>query len=317
MAGRHGTRAVSREDRPAAPPPTSDRRTRTRGPKDTKPAWHDGVVSDQEARYDRIADGYARWWSPIHRPATLRLLDEITPAVDAGATRILDVGAGTGALAAAAVTRWPAVRVTGVDISAGMLRLAARERASLPAAAADRVTLVRAPADRLPFAEGAYDVVVSAFVLQLVPSRFRMLREARRVLAPGGTLAVAAWMAGGSLPADEAYAAALEAAGLEPRDDGGGAGDIASTGAATALLRRAGFASTSARGTAVDHGYSPQSYLEFLARFDDEDLFATLEPAARAALEADLLARLRALPDDGLRLHLPVVIAHGRRSGRG
>ena len=33
------------------------------------------VMTTQEARYDRIAEGYAEWWSPVHRPATLRLLD--------------------------------------------------------------------------------------------------------------------------------------------------------------------------------------------------------------------------------------------------
>ena len=43
-------------------------------------------MTDEEARYDRIAEGYAQWWSPVHRPATLALLDEIEPAVAAGAT---------------------------------------------------------------------------------------------------------------------------------------------------------------------------------------------------------------------------------------
>jgi hypothetical protein len=68
--------------------------------------------------------------------------------------------------------------------------------------------------------------------------------------------------------------------------------------------------------TEVDHRYTPESYLAFLASFDDEDLFATLQPQARFALETDLLERLRALPPDDLHLRLPVVIASGRRSGR-
>ena len=66
----------------------------------------------------------------------------------------------------------------------------------------------------------------------------------------------------------------------------------------------------------MDHRYTPEGFLGFLARFDDEELFATLEPAARAALEADLLARLRALPPDGLRMRLPIAIVTGRRSAR-
>jgi ubiquinone/menaquinone biosynthesis C-methylase UbiE len=272
-------------------------------------------VHDEEARYDRIAEGYAAWWSPIHRPATLGLLREIEAAVASGATRILDLGCGTGALAAAMVARWPAVRVTGVDISAGMLAIAAGEVAGLPGTAAGRVTLVQAPADRLPFADGAFDIVVTAFVLQLVPSRLRALREARRVLGPGGMLATLTWMAGGSLAADAAYDDALVAAGLDPR--GGGAhDDPVDPEAAAARLRRAGLSGVRTREDAVAHGYTPEEYLAFVARFDDEDLFASLDRPTRAALEADLVARLRALPPEGLRLRLPVVYATGRRSAR-
>jgi ubiquinone/menaquinone biosynthesis C-methylase UbiE len=291
-------------------------RTGTVGPKDPIRTWHDWRVTDQEARYDRIADGYARWWSPIHRPATLALLDALEPELAAGAVRVLDVGCGTGALAAAAVDRWPDVRITGVDVSAGMLAVAERELASLPGAARDRVTLVQAPAEPLPFPDGSFDLVLSTFVLQLVPSRFRALREARRVLGAGGTMAYATWLAGGSLPADEAYAEALVAAGLEPRDDGGDGDDPRSPAQAAARLRRAGFRGVTTRTADVDHRFTPESFLAFLENFDDEDLFATLEPTARAALVTDLLTRLRALADDGLRMRLPVVIAKGRRTTR-
>jgi SAM-dependent methyltransferase len=273
-------------------------------------------VTDQEARYDRIAEGYARWWSPVHRPATLALLDEIEPAMADGATRILDVGCGTGALAAAAVGRWPRVRVTGVDASAGMLAVATRELGVLDASIRDRVTLVQATADRLPFGDDHFDIVVTAFVLQLVPSRYRALREARRVLAPGGTLAHASWMAGGSFPADDAYADALVGAGLEPRDGGGDHDEPRSIGEAAAQLRRAGFSGARARRYEVDHRFTPEGFLAFLTRFDDEELFASLEPAARDSLEADLLARLRALPPDGLRMQLPIAITTGRRTAR-
>ena len=96
-------------------------------------------------------------------------------AVAAGATRVLDIGCGTGALAAAAVRRWRDVRVTGVDASVGMLAVAARELGTLDASIRDRVSLVQATADQLPFDDGGFDVVVTAFVLQLVPSRYRAL----------------------------------------------------------------------------------------------------------------------------------------------
>jgi len=154
-------------------------------------------VTDQEARYDRIAEGYATWWSPVHRPGTLGLLDEVDAIVAAGAQGLLDVGCGTGAMAADAVRRWPTVEVDGVDASAGMLELARAGSSSLGPDEAARLRYAQALADRLPFDDGSFDLALSAFVLQLVPSRFRALREMRRVLRPGGRLAYVTWLRGG------------------------------------------------------------------------------------------------------------------------
>lgn len=270
-------------------------------------------MSDQQVRYDRIAEGYATWWSPVHREATLRLLDEVEGDVGAG-TRILDVGCGTGAMAVAAVERWPSLAVDAVDASEGMLAIARGELEAWPRPVRDRVRYAHGYADRLPFADGTFDVVLSAFVLQLVPSRPRALREMRRVLRPGGRLAYVRWLAGGPpLGADAAYQETLVAAGIEPRDPDGDHPDLVSPDAATAQLRRAGFRGVTARADRLEHAFTPEGFVGFITRFDDEDLFATMEPTARAELEGDLLRRLRALPPDGLRLAVPIVYAGGRR----
>ena len=273
-------------------------------------------MTDQEARYDRIADGYATWWSPIHRPVTLEVLDVVAPVVEAGARRLLDVGCGTGALAAAAVRRWPDIHVTGVDVSAGMLAVADRELAGLPPDERARIDLVQAPADRLPFEDGLFDIAVTTFVLQLVPSAYRALREARRVLGRDGTLAFAAWLEGGRIGADDAYVDALEAAGMEPPETGGDHGDPRTPGEAAARLRRAGFADAAARPTAVDHAFTTDAYLAFVSRFDDADRWEDMTADERTRLEADLRARLEAIGPAGRRMWLPVAIATGRRTRR-
>ncbi len=270
-------------------------------------------MTDQQARYDRISEGYATWWAPVHRPATLRLLDVIDEDRGPRPATMVDVGCGTGAFAAAAVRRWPAAQVDGVDVSAGMLAIAERERAGLAPAERARLRFRQAPADRLPYADGTFDVAASAFVLQLVPNRFSALREMHRVLRPGGRIAVAAWLEGGEpFPADAAYDEALAAAGLEPRPLGGG-NDVRSPANAEAVLRRAGFRVAAARAGELRHRFTPRSYLEFVARFDDEDLFSTMDQDARAALEADVLRRLADLPPDGLLMVLPVVFASAIR----
>ncbi|HEX5450765.1 MAG TPA: methyltransferase domain-containing protein, partial [Candidatus Limnocylindrales bacterium] len=78
-------------------------------------------MTEEPARYDALASGYARHWGPVIRPAAEALLDRIEP--QAGA-RILDVGTGTGMLAIELLRRWPRAQVTGLDPSGSMLDLA-------------------------------------------------------------------------------------------------------------------------------------------------------------------------------------------------
>ncbi|HEY5630264.1 MAG TPA: methyltransferase domain-containing protein, partial [Candidatus Limnocylindrales bacterium] len=261
-------------------------------------------MTGQETRYDRIAEGYATYWSPVHRAATLRLLDEVAEQLDpgdAGRARIVDVGCGTGAMAVAAATRWPGVEVEAVDLSRGMLALAARTAAEA-GPAGRRIHLTQAPADRLPFPDQSFDVALSAFVLQLVPSRARALREMRRVLRPGGRLAYVGWLEG-ELPfaADAAWEEALDAAGVE-RESGGGHDDLASPEGAAAQLRAAGLSSVTARADHLVHQFTPEGYAAFVTQVDDGDLMLGLEPEQREAIAADLLGRLRSLSPADLRL---------------
>jgi SAM-dependent methyltransferase len=195
-----------------------------------------------------------------------------------------------------------------------MLAIATDELQTRSGTVRDRVRYAHGYADRLPFADDTFDIVLTAFVLQLTPSRPRALREMRRVLRPGGLLAYVRWLDGGArMAADDAYDDALVAAGLDPRDQGGDHPDAVSPSAAAAQLRRAGFRGVSARAAQLEHAFTAEGFAGFITRFDDEDLFATMEPAAGAALEADLVRRLRALPPDGLRLVLPIVYASGYR----
>ncbi|MGB3763357.1 MAG: class I SAM-dependent methyltransferase [Ornithinimicrobium sp.] len=98
--------------------------------------------------------------------------------------RTLELGVGRGAT----LKHYGAdIDLTGLDWSGAMLALA-RGRA---AEAACTVTLEQGDASALAFADDSFDTVVSTFALCCIPDEHAALREAVRVLRPGGRLLLA------------------------------------------------------------------------------------------------------------------------------
>jgi demethylmenaquinone methyltransferase/2-methoxy-6-polyprenyl-1,4-benzoquinol methylase len=106
-----------------------------------------------------------------------------------GRERVVDVCTGTGDVALAAVGARPgASSVIGVDFSAEMLRLGAGK---LRSRREDRrILLVRGDATRLPLATASMDAATVAFGIRNVERPELGLAEMRRVLRPGGRLAI-------------------------------------------------------------------------------------------------------------------------------
>jgi ubiquinone/menaquinone biosynthesis C-methylase UbiE len=128
--------------------------------------------------YDEVAEAYDRVRGPLHEAPARDLVAAVE--LPRGG-RLLDVGTGTG-LAARSVDDGVAI---GIDVSAGMARIAR-------ARGLHRVAL--AAAIDLPFRDGAFDAVVSAFVLHLVPKYETALFDMVRVLRRGGRIGVASWV---------------------------------------------------------------------------------------------------------------------------
>jgi demethylmenaquinone methyltransferase/2-methoxy-6-polyprenyl-1,4-benzoquinol methylase len=132
-----------------------------------------------EAMFDRIAPRY----DLLNRVLTFRLDQRwrrvaIARAAIAPGDVVVDLGCGTGDLSELAAAR--GARVVAVDFAARMLAgLRRRGIAASP---------LRADAARLPLRDGCADVLLSAFVLRNIVALEPALREAARVLRPGGRL---------------------------------------------------------------------------------------------------------------------------------
>jgi ubiquinone/menaquinone biosynthesis C-methylase UbiE len=101
------------------------------------------------------------------------------------ARRLLEIGCGVGAELRHIARRWPALALTGLDLSAAHLQAARRY---LNASGQAVIALVRGHAERLPFAESSFDRVVTIWLLEHVATPGRVIAEALRVLRPGGSL---------------------------------------------------------------------------------------------------------------------------------
>jgi ubiquinone/menaquinone biosynthesis C-methylase UbiE len=138
--------------------------------------------------YDDVADSYARVNAPLMFDAPAQALVECAGL--APGCRVLDVGSGTGAVARA-VLAVAGTHVIAVDPSLPML-MAARRSGVIDA------TLGALP--DLPFTDASFDAVLSAFVMTHVDNPDAAARDLRRVLRPGGCVALSAWA-----PGDDEY----------------------------------------------------------------------------------------------------------------
>jgi 2-polyprenyl-6-hydroxyphenyl methylase/3-demethylubiquinone-9 3-methyltransferase len=130
-------------------------------------------------QYDDLV---AHWWEPRGGFAMLHWLAAaraalVPPATRAGAV-LVDLGCGGGLLAPRVAGK--GYHHVGVDLTASALGLARGHG----------VTVVRADVGRVPLADGCADVVAAGEILEHVPDLPAVLREACRLLRPGGLLVV-------------------------------------------------------------------------------------------------------------------------------
>ncbi len=136
-------------------------------------------------KYNRLAAVYDRRWNR-YVTETLEFLKvwvALSPT-----EKVLDIACGTGEFEPIVLGENRRQQMVGVDISEEMLAIAQQKLNGFP-----NVCLTLSSASSLPFADGSFDVVVSANAFHYFDDPASALLEMRRVLKPNGRLVILDW----------------------------------------------------------------------------------------------------------------------------
>lgn len=131
------------------------------------PAWR--TFDEVAGVYDEVLPFFSRFGRAV-----------VSAVAPAAGTRMLDIGAGRGALVGPALER--GCEVTAIDASPGMVALLTEDFPGARARVMD--------AQALSFPDGGFDLATAAFVVHVLDDPAACVAEAFRVLAPGGRFAV-------------------------------------------------------------------------------------------------------------------------------
>jgi ubiquinone/menaquinone biosynthesis C-methylase UbiE len=142
----------------------------------------------QRYGWDLAADDYEPLWQAQLAEARAAMISSANPTPG---NQVLDIACGTGLVSfEAARAVGPDGHVLGVDISARMLDSAERRARELKLS---NCSFARMDAETLSLPDASFDVVLCALGLMYLPEPEQALREMRRVVRPGGRIALAVW----------------------------------------------------------------------------------------------------------------------------
>lgn len=226
--------------------------------------------------------------------------------------RVLDVACGTGAVSRLAAKYVGSTgQVTGLDLNPEMLAVAK----TVPQDGGTPIRWRQGDAVALRFSNGAFDLAFCQQGLQFFPDRLAALREIRRVLVPGGRLAVAVWRRIGCCPYFLALAQALEHhAGTEAATQMRSSFALGDPGELRSLITEAGFRSVEVRQVSKSLHLPPLE--DFVPRHLEgtslAGAIAAMDSTARSGLIAGVSAALEAYArKDGATLPFEIHLAVG------
>jgi arsenite methyltransferase len=228
--------------------------------------------------------------------------------------RVLDLATGTGAAAIpSARTVGPDGRVVGIDLAGEMLALA---RANIRRAYLMNVALRIGDAEMPPFAEDTFDVALSAAGLFFLPDMGAALREWRRVVRRGGTVAFSSFGETAFAPLWSHFAEHLRHYGVPlPAPHPFAWQRLTDPALCVSLLNDADFTEVSVETRQVGY-YLPNAdaWWEVVWGSAFRGPVLQLTPEQRERFRREHLREVAALATaDGIYLDVPILLARGRK----
>lgn len=140
--------------------------------------------STSEARMFSRSDGYEAYMGRWSRRLVPQFLAFSAPK---NGDRVLDVGTGTGAVAAGLAAMLPASDIVGIDPAEAFIGYAKRS------VSAPRVQFEVGNAESLRFPDASFNQTMSLLVMNFIPDHEKALREMRRVTRSGGVISACVW----------------------------------------------------------------------------------------------------------------------------
>ena len=192
------------------------------------------------AGYERFMGRWSRLLAP-HPNAVAGVKD---------GDRVLDVGTGTGSLAAAVEANMPASQIVGVDPSPGFIAYAQKNAKST------RSRFEVGDAQALKYEDASFDSTLALLVMNFIPDHNKAINEMRRVTRPQGTISACVWDYDQGMQMlrffwDEAIA--LDPA-IEPKDERHM--KLSRQGQLSDLWKKAGLNNVKEEALVIDQAYS-------------------------------------------------------------
>ncbi|HEY2589082.1 MAG TPA: methyltransferase domain-containing protein [Tepidisphaeraceae bacterium] len=140
----------------------------------------------QESSTKKIYDIHSVFYDATFGRLVCRRIDRAISHMNIGPDdRVLDLGVGTGV----SLNYYPLDRgrITGIDLSSGMLREA---RKKIREQGRNNAQVFQADALKLPFADDTFDHVFISHVISVVSDPYTLVREAQRVAKPGSRIVI-------------------------------------------------------------------------------------------------------------------------------